>query len=176
MDKAYQELMGLAIGQLYKGGAFLMTGKEEKNPMTIGWCQFGRIWNETCCTVYVRPCRYSHGLLERDGVFTVCFPTDDSMKQALGFCGTKSGRDVDKCKELNLTTIPNAAGGIDALAGNFIRVECKVMGKAEFEKGLVEHDPALRDRYYNPDNRVGEDSDLHTVYYGKILFMEQYGA
>lgn len=169
MDAQLLEMFDLAYPQLFKGGALLMAGKQERNPMTIGWYQFGRLWNQPICAVFVRPSRYSHALVERDGVFTVAFPQDDAMKQALGFCGSKSGRDTDKKKELGLTVFPNRAGGVDSLKGNFVHVECETLGKAEFKGGLTYLDPSLRDQFYNPQKEADEFGDLHTVYYGKIL-------
>jgi flavin reductase (DIM6/NTAB) family NADH-FMN oxidoreductase RutF len=43
--------------------------------------------------------------VERDGVFTVSVPLPDAMKKELGFCGTKSGRDVNKLESLGLSTL-----------------------------------------------------------------------
>ncbi|MDR1620534.1 MAG: flavin reductase [Clostridiales bacterium] len=172
MGYTYDELVSLAISQLYKGGAFLMAGKQEKNPMTIGWCQFGRLWNEPICAVFVRHSRYSHALIERDGVFTVNFPMDGSWQKALGFCGTKSGRDVNKLEALGLHTVPNAAGGVDSIGGNIIRFECKITGKAEFQAGLTYLRQDIRERFYNPEKEAGSDGDLHTVYYAENLHAE----
>ena len=155
----------LQIGQ----GAFLMTGREEKNPMTIGWGQWGKIWSLPICTVMVRQSRYSHSLLERDGVFTVCVPPLSSMKQELGFCGTKSGRDFNKLEELGLTTLPSRTGGVDALCGCALHFECRVVFKLEMAGHLDDLAQAQRAQYYDIAKQAGEDGDPHTVYFGEIL-------
>lgn len=75
---------------------------EEVNPMTIGWCQLGRLWSIPVCTVYVRPERYTYSLMEQGKYFTVSvFP--EAAGDILRFCGTKSGRDVDKVAACSLT-------------------------------------------------------------------------
>ena len=83
--------------------ALLTAGAEGKvNPMTIGWCQLGRLWSIPVCTVYVRPERYTYSLMEQGDYFTVSvFP--EEAGDILRLCGTKSGRDVDKVKACGLT-------------------------------------------------------------------------
>ena len=72
------------------------------NTMTIGWCQVGWLWNQPVCTVYVRPERYTYEFTEKHDYFTVSvLPLE--AKQTMAFCGSKSGRDVDKIKECGLT-------------------------------------------------------------------------
>lgn len=169
MNTTYAELTTLACNQLYNGGAFLLAGKEERNPMTIGWCQFGRLWNQPVCTVYVRHSRFSHALIERDGLFTLAFPQDEAMKQALAFCGSNSGRDVQKREKLGLELLESRGGGIDTLKGNFVHFECRVIGKAEFLNNLVFLEDAIPAKFYNAEKEAGNTGDMHTVYYGDIL-------
>ncbi|HPY36881.1 MAG TPA: flavin reductase [Clostridia bacterium] len=166
---AYEELIGSCALQLSKGGVFLMTGLAEKNPMTIGWCQWGRIWNIPICTVLVRPSRHSHRLIERDGLFTVSVPGEGAMKKELGYCGTHSGRDVNKLIECNLATIPAQAGGIDALLGCSIHFECRVLFKLEMAGNLPLLAGEQRAQFYTVEEQAGGDGDPHTVYYGRIL-------
>ncbi len=167
--QAYEELLGSSALQLSKGGVFLMTGLAEKNPMTIGWCQWGRIWNIPICTVLVRPSRHSHSLIERDGLFTVSVPEESAMKKELGYCGTRSGRDVDKLRECGLTTIPARAGGIDALSGCSVHFECRTLFKLQMAGNLPLLAGEQRSQFYNVEEQAGEEGDPHTVYYGRIL-------
>ncbi len=83
--------------------ALLTAGAEGKvNPMTIGWCQLGRLWSIPVCTVYVRPERYTYSLMEQGDYFTVSvFP--EEAGDILRLCGTKSGRDMDKVAACGLT-------------------------------------------------------------------------
>ena len=165
----YDELIALATKQLDHGGAFLMTGKEERNPMTIGWCQFGRVWNKPVLTVFVRHSRHSHELLERDRIFTVSFPIDGEMKKEIGFCGTKSGRDMDKRAELGLTTSAARAGGIEGLGGCRLHFECKVLFQLEMEGHMDALCGEAKKSFYDPAGQAGENGDPHAIYYAQIL-------
>lgn len=82
----------------------LLTAGDRKtcNTMTIGWCQLGRVWNLPVCTVYVRPERYTYEFMESHNYFTVSVLPPEA-KKIMAFCGTKSGRDVDKIRECGLT-------------------------------------------------------------------------
>ena len=72
------------------------------NTMTIGWCQLGRLWNLPVCTVFVRPERYTYQFMESHDYFTVSVLPPE-LKKITAFCGSRSGRDVDKVKECGLT-------------------------------------------------------------------------
>lgn len=164
----YEEMSALALKQIAENGAFLMTGKVEKNPMTIGWCQFGQVWNLPLISVFVRHSRYSHSLLERDRVFTLSFPGDGAMKSELEFCGTRSGKNVDKRKELGLSTYPSKTGGVDALGGCTVHFECRVLFQLEMGGHMDVLDQAVRDRFYAPQPSDA-DGDAHTIYYAQVL-------
>lgn len=83
--------------------ALLTAGTGESvNTMTIGWCQLGRLWSVPVCTVYVRPERYTYPLMEQGDYFTVSVLPEE-CGEILRFCGTKSGRDVDKIAHCGLT-------------------------------------------------------------------------
>lgn len=71
------------------------------NTMTVSWGTSGVLWNKEVVTVFVRPQRYTYGLCEESEVFTLSF-FDGKRKATLAYCGTKTGRDVDKFKECEL--------------------------------------------------------------------------
>ena len=74
---------------------------EKPNIITIAW-------TGTVCTeppmVYIslRKTRYSHAVIQETGEFVINLTTKQLVRAA-DFCGVRSGRDVDKWKELNLT-------------------------------------------------------------------------
>ena len=89
---------------LHTQGAFLTVKDGEKiNTMTIGWGNIGYVWNRPIFTFMVRKSRYTIDLLKNADNFTVSIPLNKNMKNALKVCGSKSGRDIDKFKECNLT-------------------------------------------------------------------------
>ena len=143
----------------------LITAKvgDKVNPMTIGWGSIGVEWGKPLFTAYVRPCRYTHEMIEATGEFTVNIPMGN-VKNILGFCGTKSGRDVDKVAELGLTLeepLTIATPGIKELP---LTLECKVVYKQD--QVLAHLQDGLRDRYYPDRNDLG---DYHTAYYAEIV-------
>jgi flavin reductase (DIM6/NTAB) family NADH-FMN oxidoreductase RutF len=163
--KKYINLWDYA-GQILEqvGTAALVTTKSdgEVNTMTIGWGTLGVEWKKPLFTVFVRQSRHTKALLDKNGEFTINVPLKDmDRKQILGFCGSKSGRDVDKIKELDLTLEEPeviSAPGIRQLP---LTLECKVLYQqtqdaAKLPKSIV-------DRYYP------EPYDDHTVYYGEIV-------
>ena len=77
---------------------------ERANPMTVSWGGVGILWNKPTATIYIRPQRYTHGLLEKENRFTLSFYPEE-FRPALQLCGVKSGRDMDKAAEAGLTLI-----------------------------------------------------------------------
>lgn len=73
----------------------------EKNIITVAWT--GTICsNPVMLYVSVRPERYSHHMIKETGEFVVNLTTTD-LARATDYCGVRSGKDVDKWKEMNLT-------------------------------------------------------------------------
>ena len=158
-------LVPQAIEQL-QSGAFLTAGGPIWNPMTIGWAQFGFVWGKPVVTVMVRKSRFTYGLMEKTDVFTVSVPRTGELKQALSFCGARSGRDVDKEKSSGLTRSPARAGAADGVSecGSFF--ECRVLQKQLLDLETLE--PGLRARMYG-SNQALPNGDPHMLYVGEIL-------
>ena len=83
------------------------------------------------------------------------------MKKELAFCGTKSGRDVNKIAELNASLFPARFGAQDGFSGCRYHIECKILFRTDLDEHLLE-DCALLSRYY-------ADGDPHTMLIGEIL-------
>ena len=89
-------------------------------------------WTGTVCTnpamlyISVRPERYSYDLLKDSGEFVVNLTTE-KLKKATDWCGVRSGRDVDKWKEMHLTA--GRASKLDyapIIEECPVNIECKV--------------------------------------------------
>ena len=78
--------------------------KDSCNPMTVSWGGVGELWGADMATIYVRESRYTKTLLDNEDYFSLCF-FGGKQKEALSFCGSKSGRDCDKVKETGLTPV-----------------------------------------------------------------------
>ncbi len=146
------------VKRLSNNGIFLLTG-EEGNPMTIGWGTIGRVWGKPIFTVLVRPSRYSYGLLEKTGEFSVNIPGDE-LSDKLEYCGEHSGRDVDKVKRCKFTLKPGIKIKTPYIAECHVHYECRVVHKNKVIPDNMEN--SIIERYYPSD-------DYHTVYFGEIL-------
>lgn len=141
-------------------GAFLTVKNGDKiNTMTIGWASIGRIWNQPVFEVMVRYSRYTYDLIKDADSFTVSFTLDDSLKDALSVCGSKSGRDIDKFGQCNLTPKYDDIVKTPYIAEADLHVLCDILyGQPMDPKRLPE---SLKERWYG-------DEDYHVIYYGQV--------
>lgn len=156
------------ICKAMKKGILVTAQNDEKvNPMTIGWGTIGIEWGKPIFIAFIRPSRYTHEMVERSGEFTVNIPmgeADPAVTKILGFCGTKSGREYDKVKELGLTLEASEVVGAPGIMELPLTLECKVLYKQD---QVVQDIPdPLRDRYYPDRNDL---ADYHTAYYAEIV-------
>ena len=98
--------------------------EEEKNIITIGWT--GIVNSEPPMTyVSVRESRHSHKLISKTGEFVINLTTED-LAYATDWCGVKSGRDVDKFAEMNLTPVKGDHVSCPMIKESPVNLECKV--------------------------------------------------
>lgn len=144
----------------------LLTTKanDQVNTMTIGWGTVGIEWGRPVFVAYVRGSRYTHQILEQNPEFTVNCPIGDIDKKILGFCGTKSGRDIDKIKELNLHLEESEAISVPGIKELPLTLECKVLYRnPQPTENLPQQ---ILDRYYPEMNGK---RDFHYAYYAEIV-------
>ena len=150
-----------SIDYLSQNGLFLISGDDKThNIMTIGWGFCGRMWRKKTFIVPVRLSRYSHDILKNNGYFNVCIPKEGEMAQELSFCGTKSGRDVDKFKALGLKTGKGHLTPCPVLTDCDIIYECKVIYAQDLDDQTISSSPL---------SSLYADHDYHTMFYGEIL-------
>ena len=98
---------------------------ENRDLVTLAWA--GTVNSEPpMVSVSVRKERYSHGLISGSGEFVVNL-VDEALAKATDFCGVRSGRDLDKAKELGLTLLK--ADGMETaprVDGAPVSLSCKV--------------------------------------------------
>ncbi len=96
----------------------------EKNIVTVAWA--GTICSDPAMvSISVRPERYSHKLLMETGEFVINLTTKE-LVYATDYCGVKSGRDIDKFKEMNLTAIPASVVKAPMIEESPVNIECRV--------------------------------------------------
>ena len=138
---------------------------EKPNIVTVAWT--GTICSDPAMvSISVRPERYSHDIIEETGEFVINLVTKD-LTYATDYCGVRSGRDVDKFKEMNLTPLPSKMESP-------LNIECKVV---EVKK-LGSHDMFIAevvnvtvdDRYMDENNKFNlNDSDLVAYSHGEYF-------
>ena len=90
------------LDSLSRGALLTATDNEEmSNTMTVSWGGCGILWGKQVCFLFVRPERHTYKFLENGKYLSLSFFSEEK-KDTLTYCGTKSGRDVDKFKECNL--------------------------------------------------------------------------
>ena len=159
------------ICETMRKGILLTTKADGKvNTMTIGWGTIGIEWGRPVFVAYVRVGRHTRQMLDRSGEFTINVPYGDVDSKILSFCGTKSGRDVDKISEMKLVLIDSDVVGVPGIRQLPLTLECKVLCSS------VQNIPMLPDnllnRYYPKgvdSSNPGSNEDFHIAYYGEIV-------
>lgn len=169
--KGINRMKKVALEVLAKENAFRLIGsewmlvcagrKDRFNMMTASWGGIGWLWNRPVAFAFVRPERYTHEFMERDPRFTLSF-FKDGWKEALKFCGSKSGRDFDKCKETGLAGVELATGAV-AFAQARLVLDCRKLFKAPMaEANFVDREVLAK--WYGSQ----PGGSLHDVYVGEI--------
>lgn len=128
----------------YPESVVLVTSVDkEGNPniIALGW---------SMCTSFVPPMvaisvgktRYSHKLISESKEFVFTFP-HEGMKDEVLYCGTHSGKKVDKFEETGLTAVPGKHVRPPLIEECLVNMECRVVGEL--------------------------DTGDHTIFAGKIL-------
>lgn len=167
------EYAGDIVRGVQKG--VLITGAADgrANPMTISWGTFGIDWGKPVFTTFVRESRFTKTLLDATGEFTVNIPVgerDERVRNILGVCGSKSGRDIDKVAELGLTLEDPQVVGAPGIAELPLTLECRVVYKQQQDLDALA--PAHVERWYPIEGEgspVAGQRDVHTAYVAEVV-------
>lgn len=100
-----------------------------KNVFTVAWA--GTICSDPpMVSISVRKERYSYPMICESGEFVINLTTE-KLAYATDYCGVRSGRDVDKFKEMNLTCLPGTKVGAPRIAESPVNIECVVEKRLE---------------------------------------------
>lgn len=163
---------------LYPLPAVMVSTADKKgndNILTVAWA--GTVCtNPAMLSISVRPERYSYPMICESGEFVVNL-TNERLAQAADWCGVRSGRDVDKWKEMKLTR--GKAETLDyapLIQESPVNIECKVKEILELgshhmflaEVSAVQVD----DRYMEESGKFQlNDSGLITYSHGEYFSM-----
>ena len=97
---------------------------EKPNIITLAWA--GTICSDPAMvSISVRPERHSYNIIKETGEFVINLVTKD-IAYATDFCGVKSGRDVDKYKEMGLTPLASQHIRTPGISESPVNIECRV--------------------------------------------------
>lgn len=97
---------------------------ERPNIITVAWA--GTICSDpVMLSVSIRKERYSHGILCDTGEFVVNLVTKE-LVFATDYCGVRSGREVDKFREMKLTELEMQRVHAPGIAESPVNLECVV--------------------------------------------------
>ncbi|WP_304942898.1 flavin reductase family protein [Vallitalea guaymasensis] len=98
--------------------------KDNYNIITIAWT--GTICTNPPMTyISVRPSRHSYKIIEETKEFVINL-SNEKLVRAVDYCGVKSGRDIDKFKEMNLTIEKAREVEAPLIVESPVNIECKV--------------------------------------------------
>ncbi len=97
---------------------------EKPNIITVAWA--GTINSDPAMvSISVRKQRYSYDIIKETKEFVINLVTED-LTYATDYCGVRSGRDVDKFKEMKLTAMDSRFVKAPSIAESPVNIECKV--------------------------------------------------
>ena len=155
---------GRIMAETPKGILLTTKAGDKVNSMTIGWGFLGIQWAKPIFVVLVRQSRHTKKMLDENPEFTINVPLGAIDKNILGICGTKSGRDMDKIKELGLTLEEGETVSVPAIKELPLTLECKVIYKQDQDPAAIAQEDDAR--FYAKG--TANEGDYHTAYYGQI--------
>jgi flavin reductase (DIM6/NTAB) family NADH-FMN oxidoreductase RutF len=131
--------------------------KTKANAMTISWGGVGVLWGKNVAFIFIRDSRYTKEFIDSGEFFSISF-LGKEYKESLDYCGSHSGRDMDKVFKAGLTwNYRHSIPFIDE--GNLIFI-CHKLSATKLTD----------DSFISPDiKKWYADGDIHTMYIGEIM-------
>lgn len=153
----YTQYFTETMQRMREDGLLLVTASADgkANVMTIGWATIGSIWGRPVFLVLVRPSRHSFSRLEEVSEFTVNVPPRE-LAAAVSHCGTVSGREHDKFREMKLTAVRSRQVRPPVIGECLVHYECRTLHKNDLAPDTLAQ--GVLDEFYPQD-------DFHRVYF-----------
>jgi flavin reductase (DIM6/NTAB) family NADH-FMN oxidoreductase RutF len=141
------------------------------NAITIAWhCPVSK--KPPLYGISVAPSRYSHELMMKSKEFVINFLPFDFVEK-VNFCGTHTGRNIDKIQRSGLTLIPSKEVTIPSIKESYSILECKFkesihLGDHTFFVGEIVNISYVRDAFHN---NILENKHIQPIFYlGKNIY------
>ncbi|MDE7476646.1 MAG: flavin reductase [Lachnospiraceae bacterium] len=141
-----------------KDWALVSAGSKQKaNAMTVSWGGVGVLWGKNVAFIFIRDSRYTKELIDAGDFFSISF-MGKTYKDALNYCGTHSGRDIDKVAEAGLTW--NYKHSIPFIDESNLVFLCEKMSATKLTE----------ESFLSPEiSKWYTDGDMHTMYIAEII-------
>lgn len=155
-----EEIPGNFIHKVSKEWMLITAGNKEKfNMMTASWGGIGVLYNKPVAICFINPARYTYQVIEgSNGTYTLTFYGEEH-RDALKYCGSKSGRDEDKVKGSGLTPIEVGEGAM-AFGEATLIIECRKLVSQSISLDAVNNVEERNRRASQP---------MHKMYIGEIV-------
>jgi flavin reductase (DIM6/NTAB) family NADH-FMN oxidoreductase RutF len=140
--------------------------------MPAGWCMVTS-GEPLMLAVSISPRNHTHGVLGDAGEFVIALPAVDQAS-SMWYCGTHSGRDVDKIANTDLEVLAAAEIRTPLLKGSVANFECRLVKQmdtgdhtvfvGEVMAAHVEHVPAARLVNFGDGRYSAAQIDPRTLY------------
>ena len=157
-SKEFLAQTGDIIALIEKGAFLTVTAQKMLNTMTIGWATAGICWRKPVLMVAVRNSRHTFGIMEAAEDFTVSMPSKN-LRDEIFYCGSKSGRDVNKFEECGLKTAAGRQVQSPIIDTPGLHVECTMVYKSAMSL----------DDLHSKLHGLYPQKDCHTLYFGEIV-------
>lgn len=127
------------------------------NAMTASWGGLGVMWGKNVAYCVIRPQRFTKGLVDAAGRFSLCVLPEE-LRAAAKYMGSASGRDEDKIKKSGLTLV--AGDGVPYFEEARVVFMCKKLYAQRFEKDCF-IEQGLCAQWYPQE-------DYHTLYVSEV--------
>lgn len=131
--------------------------RDSFNTMTGAWGGLGIMWAKNVAWCVIRPNRHTYKFVEESPFLTLSF-FEEQFRDILTYCGSKSGRDINKVAETGLT--PVFGENTIYFAEARLVLECK---KIYFQDIVPENFLTSEIEEYYPQK------DYHRMYLGEIV-------
>jgi flavin reductase (DIM6/NTAB) family NADH-FMN oxidoreductase RutF len=128
------------------------------NMMTASWGALGVLWHKNVCFCFVRPGRHTRQFMESQKTFTLSF-FDEACRDALNYCGTHSGKNVNnKAEAAGLTPVELAPGMVTFAEARLVIASKKIYFQDIDPRNFLDAD--INEHY--------PSKDYHRMYVGGI--------
>lgn len=138
---------------------FTAGNRDSFNMMAASWGALGVLWNQPIAIGFIRPQRYTFEFADKSDLFTLSF-FPEKHRPALNYCGSHSGRTVDKVAGSGLTPAYTERGSVYFTEARLV-LECRKIYSDDIKADHFFKTSLIKEIY--PKN------DFHRFFIGEIV-------